>query len=206
MPVVWVRLPDVETDKNGRPKRCPYCQSSLLQRWGPGNHSPNTDPGAKPASYRYRCSQCERTFRHYPDPAGQKSFDNRVREVAGMIWALGVSTREVVDLLSSTGIRLSRMTVWREGQTVQDRLENGRARGLRRFSIDRHYIHRVSSRLGVVAAVDFGRKRTIVLGTLDETNPQVVKAWMDELISDVEIEIDVQNTSTLDGCLSPGLT
>ena len=102
-------------------------------------------------------------------------------------------------MFSQLGVNISHTSVWREGQEIIKRmnyLEN--VEGERKYSIDREYRHRISTKLGVVVALDMGKKGSIVLGTLDEHNPRVVKSWMVSLLDDVQVDISILETGSLD--------
>lgn len=119
--------------------------------------------------------------------------------MAGMVWLMGMSTREVVQAFKEVGIKVSRSNVWREGRRLAEALDDaGGLNSGRRYCIDKKYIHKVSSKLGVVVALSAKNARQVVLGTLDEYNPRPVKAWMEALIEDIDIDITVQGTDTLD--------
>ncbi len=119
-----------------------------------------------------------------------------VQKVAGLAWGLGMSCREVVKLFAKMEVQLSRMTVWREGQQFLDPNPD-RPGWHRRFSLDHEYVHGVSKKLGVVIVVDFGQDHALVLGTLDEYDPQVVKSWLATRLQDWRVEIIVANTAIL---------
>lgn len=213
MPVVWLKLPEIEKsnqEKDQRPKKCPYCQGQILQRWGRIKKTVRDAQEEDLVLYRYRCMECERTFRHYPEGFDRSDQSPRIRQIAGLAWAMGLSTRDVVAALNQVEVTMSRMSVWREGQNVAANFaldeDEGRDYGkkydfykTRKYAIDRKYIHRISNKFGVVVAVDAGNGKKVVLGTLDEFNPWKVKSWMEKLVSDVEVEISIMETGTLDG-------
>lgn len=199
MPVLWLKLPEVQDIADSRPYACPYCGSGILQRWGQVNKPVRDATGILTKIYRYRCIECERTFRHYPDGVDRSNHTLRIRQMAGMVWLMGMSTREVVQAFKEVGIKVSRSNVWREGRRLAEALDDaGGLNSGRRYCIDKKYIHKVSSKLGVVVALSAKNARQVVLGTLDEYNPRPVKAWMEALIEDIDIDITVQGTDTLD--------
>ncbi len=199
MPVVWLKLPKSFELEDGRPKKCIHCGSQVLQRWGKVS-KPVRDIKQKLAEvYRYRCVECSRTFRHYPRGVDRSDKSRRIRQVAGLAWVMGLSAREVVDIFSILGVELSHSTVWREGQSLSEKMGGGDpTRNGKKYAIDRSYIHKVSTKMGVVVALDLGDDRKVVLGTLDEHNPRVVKSWMERFIEGVNIEVSVLDTGTLD--------
>jgi hypothetical protein len=149
--------------------------------------------------YRYRCIECERTFRHYPEGVDRSNQTLRIRQIAGLAWVMGMSTRDVVDAFKEAGLKVSRTSVWREGKRLSDRLDDhGKTHNGKRYAIDRKYIHRVSTKLGVVVALSVKNGREVVLGTLDEYNPRRVRSWMESLVEGIDIEVSVLGTGTLD--------
>ena len=65
---------------------------------------------------RYRCCDCCRTFRHYPQGVDRRDQSHRLSGLAALSWALGLSFRSVSHLLGAMGCDLSRMSVWRDVQ------------------------------------------------------------------------------------------
>ncbi len=199
MPVILLRLIKTEYEQTERPSKCPYCGSQILQRWGQVT-KPVKDPrDLTTVIYRYRCEECQRTFRDYPDGVDRSDYTSGVRKLAALIWALGLSYRDIINIFDDIGIKLSRSTVWREGQELVTRL-NGRKlhNHIQRFRIDKNYIHKVSSKFGVVVAVDFGVGKYTILGTLNEHNPLSVKSWLQPLIQDTNIKVLELGTGKLD--------
>ena len=198
MPVVIVQLPDSKTSPDGRPDKCPYCGSQILQGWG---QSPKSVQDLQPTAaeiHRYRCSDCGRTFRHYPQGVDRSAQSVRVRKMAALAWVMGISSRDVVELFQLLGIELSRMTVWREGRELAHQLQEKDPLGRwKKYTLDRIYLPGVSTRFGVVIVFDAGIGKRIVLGTLDEFNPRSVKAWLEQLVQDLEFQVDVVGTDFL---------
>ena len=195
MPVVLLRLPDVTTQQHYRPDKCPHCDSVLLQRWGQVK-KPIQDPVDKIKTvYRYRCLECNKTFRHYPEGVDKATRTQRVRQLAALIWTLGLSYRNVSYFLDGYGVEMSRSAISRVKQEISD--ENTKELA-QRYNIDTDYKHRVSSKFGVVIAVDLGEERFGVLGVLDEDDPWVVKRWLESLAKETEIEVGIMGTGLLD--------
>jgi len=200
MPIVWMRLPEISemTSTNHRPVRCPDCGNQILQRWGKTSKSIRDIQDHDISLYRYRCCQCKRIFRDYPEGTDSSYHSSRIRQLAGIAWSMGMSSRDVVDLLAGLGICISRSTVWREGKKIINQIETWESSKRRTFTIDPDYFHKISTRIGVAIALDLGQDRCAVLGTLDEHNPRVVKSWLESLISNMNVEISVLKTGSLD--------
>ena len=198
MPIVILKLPELKISPNRRPPCCPYCGGQVLQRWGGAVKSVSDTHDESSVIYRYRCGACQGTFRHYPEGLDRSPQTPRLRQLAGLAWALGMSTREVVAVFEQVGIPISHMTVWRAGQSLLAQRGNaGNTRKDGRYSIDRVYVHKISSKLGVVVALDLGQGKSIVLGTLAEGDPWKVKSWLESVVGNTDIEVTVMETGVL---------
>jgi len=204
MPVIVLHLPNLETKPGNRPSKCPQCGSQLLQSWGKSERQIN-DVSREPTEvYRYRCCDCGHTFRHYPEGISRAVQSLRLRQLAALAWAVGLSSREVVETFEKLGVSLSRMTVWREGQALAEQLQKkDLAEALRKYSISVEYIHGVSTKLGVVIAVDMGEEKRVALGTLDEYNPRQVQAWLEGLAKESGVEVSLVRTDYLNPVYAP---
>ena len=118
MPRVRFTLPQVKRHPDTRPPACRYCGSVYLHRHGAVT-KPITDPYLDEVTVlRYRCVDCKRTFRHYPDGVDRHDQSLRLRGLVALVWALGLSHRSVVHMLCALGCDLSRMSSWRDVQEV----------------------------------------------------------------------------------------
>ena len=120
LPMLRVRftLPQVKLSPDTRPSSCPYCGSAYLNRHGLVTKSIKDLYVNEVTAHRYRCYDCGRTFRHYPQGVDGHDQSQRLRALASLSWALGLSLRSVSHLLGALGCKLSRMSVWRDVQTT----------------------------------------------------------------------------------------
>jgi len=198
MPSILLRVQLIDNHLPQRPLSCPYCGSQILQRWGQVKKSILDTEAFESNISRYRCYDCQRTFRRYPAGVDRAGHSQRIRNLAALSCALGMSCREVGEVFSQLGVPLSRMTVWRDAQELVNRLEmQGQADLLKRYTIDRAYVPNVSRKLGVVLVLNVGAGKPFILGTLDDFNPQSVKAWLEQLVADPSIEITLMGTDML---------
>ena len=115
MSIVVLKLPEVKIE-NGRPSRCPSCKGETFQRWG-GRRKAVRDPQVKQVLvYRYRCCHCHHTFRHYPEGVDQAQQSQRLRKLAAIGWALGLSYRGIAAVFAAFGVGIGRMSAWRDGR------------------------------------------------------------------------------------------
>ena len=199
MPVILLRLTETKKRTDVRPSQCPYCGSQIFQRWGQVSKPVKDQDDLTAVIYRYRCKKSQRTFREYPEGVDRSDYTLGIRKLAALIWALGLSYRDIIKVFEDLGINLSRSTVWREGQELVARLDGKKLQNhIQRFRIDKNYIHRVSSKFGIVVAVDFGVGKYTILGTLNEHNPTAVITWLQPLIEDANIKIMQLGTGKLE--------
>ena len=91
MSIIVLKLPEVKVIAANRPNHCPHCNGGILQRWG-GEVRQIRDPQVKEVIiYRYYCTHCRKTFRHYPEGVDQGQQSQRLRKLAALCWILGPS-------------------------------------------------------------------------------------------------------------------
>jgi transposase-like protein len=105
-------LPQVKTLPEGRPQQCPHCQGGLLQRHGILQKPIKDLRELVVTTIRYRCTQCQRTFWHYPEGIDCHDQSQRLRAVVALSWALGLSHQSISYLLAALGAPLAKMTSW----------------------------------------------------------------------------------------------
>src|SRR5215207_3275497 len=116
MSIVVLKLPDVKRKREERPRKCRYCAGETFQRWGQVN-KPVKDMRVRQVKvYRYRCCQCKRTFRHYPEGNSCADQTERLRVFAVLLWRLGLSHRASSLILSGLQVFVSHMLIWRDVQ------------------------------------------------------------------------------------------
>ena len=169
-----------------------------MQRWGRVTKPVKNREDTVAVIYRYRCRDCERTFRNYPQDIDRASHTRAIRRLAALLWALGLSYREIIGILSKYEITLSLTTIWRESQELTTQLADKKVKKLRReFRVDKNYIHKVSHHFGLVLAVDLCDSEYMIIGTLNEHNPATVISWLQPMAQDVQIEVAQVSTGTL---------
>src|SRR5512136_1289893 len=116
MAIIVLKLPDVKAEADGRPEKCPACGYDILQRWG-GQTKQLRDPQIhEVVVYRYYCCRCRHTFRDYPEGVDQAQQSQRLRKLAGVCWALGLSYRGIEGVFGAFGVGIDHMTAWRDVQ------------------------------------------------------------------------------------------
>ena len=125
-------LPELRVVPTGRPEHCPYCGSQILQRHQTRQRLVR-DEGKEEAVQvvRYRCADCQRTFRHYPDGVGRSSQSDRLRLSTTILYGLGLSSLDASRVLATAGVALSPTSVWRNARGAGEAMRSSRPAGVK---------------------------------------------------------------------------
>jgi hypothetical protein len=197
MPIITLQLNDFKSNIATPPDCCPYCGFNEFQRWGNGAKTVQ-DACPEIGEYRrYRCNGCGRTFRHYGQMVDKTRLTRRIHKIAGIAWALGLSTRDVVAVLAECGIELSYMTVWRDGNNIVNRYKDlFDPNLLGRLSTNRLRLKNNEIPVGTSISLDLGNGKIIELGCIDTTECQILLDWLAPII-DYEIKINFTDAQIL---------
>lgn len=194
MAIVTLGLAEVNEEITTRPRGCPYCGSLLLQGWGTVP-KPLRDPQLKKVAVRrFRCCDCGRTFRHYPQGVGPADQSLRLQQLAAICWVLGLSLRGVTGILGAFGIQLCHMTVWRDVQALAAiRSLPAPPQGVRVLGLDGFYASIKGVDTGMVVAVDMGTANPVALARIDEKDRSALFAWLELLQEELGVEVLVSD-------------
>ena len=175
---IVLQLPAVERNKLMRPQHCPYCKGETFQGWGTLTKQIKDTKVRKVKVRRYKCTSCQKTFRHYPEGVTHAQQSKRLMKLCVIMWSLGLSHRCVVLILSVFGVRLSHMSGWRdvqdEGKRIQRRLKWKPARVV---GVDGAWLNGK----GIMVAVDMGDGTLLSIAESDEKEKEAVEAWLKDL-------------------------
>lgn len=128
--------------------------------------------------YRYRCTSCRRTFRHHPKGISRAQQSERIKQLAVVCWSFGLSHRGVEAILSVFGVRLSRMTSWRDVQASAEQIRKEKSwQPARVVGVDGAWLRGS----GVMVAVDLGDVQPLAIGAIDEKDMAAVTRWLKRL-------------------------
>jgi transposase-like protein len=199
MPVIVLRLSMIPSVLNERPTHCPFCGSEVFQRWGAIPKKVQDTNIQVLEVFRYHCIACGHTFRTYPQGIDRTNLAGRIRKLAALGWALGLSSREVVNTFKKLGIELSNMMVWRDGHKLVSKYFNGNDPDHpSRYKIDKLFSDYRGDGIGTIFILDLGKDKTIKLGKVDETNPRVILSLLEPIIQDLEINATIFGNDILD--------
>jgi len=191
MSIVVLKLPEVKVEA-GRPSRCPACKGDTFQRWGKANKVVRDPQIRQVVVYRYRCCQCKHLFRYYPEGVDQAQQTKRLRRLAALCWVLGLSFRGISGVFAVFGVRLSRMTAWRDEQEWGQQLKRSRMdKAVRVLGVDGAYVRGWGETRPVLVAVDLGTEQPVAIGYVDEKNPQAVRRWLTPIVQQLGVSVIV---------------
>jgi DNA-directed RNA polymerase subunit RPC12/RpoP len=190
--VIWLRLPQVKTQPKNRPRTCPNCGSYILQRWGRIVKPVRDTHELVVEVHRYRCCDCGKTFRAYPDGVDRAERTVRLRQLAALTWALGLSLEKVVSVFTSFGMSLSRTTIWRDGQEMVGFFPQGRRAGkVRVLAAEAKGVWIDDHHGGVVIVLELKRNKKVLLEMIDEPDPDIVYSWLGPIASELDLEMEM---------------
>lgn len=191
MAIVTLHFPDVKSSNPARPAACPYCDSPVLQRWG-GRVRVIKDLHLQQAQvYRYRCTDCGRTFRQYPDGVSAARQSQRLMQFAALCWVLGLSLRGTSAILSAFPVSLSHSSVWQDVQALASRLRSLQPKRVRVLGLDGFYPKVHGQEQPTVVAVDLGTAQPLALAAIAEKDWRAVVQWLAPLVAALGVEVIV---------------
>ncbi len=183
MAIVVLKLPEVKPEQDQRPPHCPYCQAETFQRWGGGQKRVRDVHCRVVWVYRYRCCQCRRTFRQYPQGCSRADQTERLKALVVICWTLGLSHRSVSRLLSGLQVGLSPMSSWRDAQEQAHTIQTqNRWRKVRVLGVDGALVRGWGGQRPVLVGVDLGGGEVLEVGQVEEHDPQAVRRWLQSLV------------------------
>ncbi len=198
MAIVFLRFPNLQSTPNRQTRRCPYCGSVIVQSWGQQAKTVRDSQAQEITIHRYRCCNCNRTFRAYPEGIDRSLLSQRMHHLAALTVAMGLSVRQVSEVFSDMGISMSRMTIYRDGREMALRLGlDGERRFKQIFIMEPAQIIPGGARAGVRLVIDLGPGRMLALGILDEFNPHAVHGWLEPLCQEIGAQVTILETGRL---------
>lgn len=191
MAIIILKLTEIKIETVGRPKQCPYCGHGTFQYWGKVK-KPVRDPQIKQVEIkRYRCCECGKTFRQYPEGLSSADQSQRMKQLAAICWRLGLSLRGVSGVLGAFGQVLCHMSVWRDVQDLGKPRQVGHP--VRVLGIDGFYTRIKGKDRGMVVAVDMGNGQPVAVAEVDEKNLPAMLKWLRPLVEELGVEVLVSD-------------
>lgn len=190
--VIWLRLPQVKTEPQKRPRTCPNCNSYILQRWGRITKPVRDTHELEVEIHRYRCCDCGKTFRAYPEGVDRAERSTRMRQLAALAWAMGLSLEAVVGVFTNFGVNLSRTTIWRDGQEMASHLPGGRrTRFVKVLDNAQKGVWLDEHQGGVVIVLELKRSSKVLLEMVGDYTQEEVEDWLEPIADNLGLEMEV---------------
>jgi transposase-like protein len=142
--------------------------------------------------YRYRCCHCKRTFRHYPEGVSRADQSERCRKLATICWVLGLSYRGLAAVFGGFGVKLGRMSAWRDVQAQAEQIRRQNQWGkVRVLGLDGAYVSGWGKTQPVLVAVDMGTGQPVELGYLNEKDPRAVRRFLEPVMQRLGVSVIV---------------
>lgn len=193
MAIVTLYLPIVKAVSEHRPASCPHCSSPILQRWGGQLRAIKDTHVRQAVVYRYRCTSCRRTFRHYPQGITSAHQSQRLVRFAALCWVLGLSLRGSSAILSVFPVALSHTSIWNDVQALAARLKRQMPKQVRVLGVDGVYPKVKGQEQPTLIAVDLGSGQPLALGAVHEKDWRAVVAFLEPLIQELGVEVIVSD-------------
>ena len=173
--MIVLQLSQVKRNQAERPRRCPNCGGDTFQRWGGQTRRIKDHKIRTVKIYRYKCTNCKRTFRHYPEGISHTQQSERMKQLAVICWSFGLSYRKIEAILSAFGVSLSRMSGWRDVQVGAEGIRREKKwKPSRVVGVDGAWVNG----RGVMVAVDLGDGEPLEIAAIDEKDMAAVFKWL----------------------------
>jgi transposase-like protein len=186
-------LPVVEPEQFEEPQGCrdPKCGGKHVVPWQAVKKNVRDSEYEEVMARRYKCLDCGRTFRVYPQGVLAGQVSQRVKGMAVMLYLLGLSYGAVELMLEALGVYLSKSSVYRTVQTTAEAVP-----GLKRTEILSGYQTRALGAdltsvkckgrwLPIGVVVDPINGLVLSIDHLDGEDAQTLQAWIEPIADQV---------------------
>ncbi len=201
MSIVVLQLPEIDPIYQERPTKCRYCGGETFQRWGRVSKAVKDHEFEQVTIYRYRCCNCQRTFRQYPQGVDRATQTLRLRTLAAICRAFGISYRGLAATFQTLDISIGQMSAWRGVHSQPEEVLNipaTRSDELLSASLEEND--------PVVVAVDLGNGQPVKVGYVEEMDPQAACRQLQPLAQHLGVKINIVEEKPLNHAFSAGLS
>ncbi len=193
-----LRLPEIREDEYVVPQECPYGCGGRYFALHQECHKAVSDPEyAEVTVKRYRCVQCGRSFRVYPQGVSQRPRSQRLRGIGVMLYVLGLSYGGVADALRAFGWQGSKSSVYRDVQAAGEAVGRLRANAPRRriqvVSADTTYVVCNREEVTVAVAVDALAGDVLEVELVDSESADSLRPFLEQLKEQFDVEVLVSD-------------
>jgi hypothetical protein len=193
-----LQLPEIRENEYEVPQECPYGCGGHYYALHQGCRKAVSDPEHEEVTVkRYRCVQCGRSFRVYPQGVSHRPRSQRLRGIGVMLYVLGLSYGGVADVLRAFGWQGSKSSVYRDvqaaGEAVGRLRANTPARRVRVMSADTTYVVCRGEEVTVAVAVDALAGDVLDVELVDSESVDSLRPFLKQLTEQFDVEVLVSD-------------
>lgn len=121
-----VSIPQLDPSVMEVPDVCPYedCDGQYFKTYEQHCKKPLVDIEYEEVdAIRRKCLRCQRTHRAYPQGVSKSNHSDRLKALGVFLYMLGISYRDVEEILTSLGCPLDHTTVCRDVQAAGEEVD-----------------------------------------------------------------------------------
>jgi transposase-like protein len=199
-------IPSVNHAPAQRPRACRYCGKPILHRHGALKKPIKDHRLSEVIVYRYKCTSCGKTFRHYPSGITPKNQSQRTLVLAALMYALGLSCSAASHLLGALGADVSKMGVWRDAQEAGQALREKRPAGRVRVLGADETVFKVRGKEVVVGfVVDAASGKSLGFEVLFAGDGRAFREWLKPYAEEMGAEVLVSDDNDSYGVVAAEL-
>jgi transposase-like protein len=200
-------IPSVNHAPAQRPRACRYCGKPILHRHGALKKPIKDHRPSEVIVYRYKCTSCGKTFRHYPSGITPKNQSQRTLVLAALMYALGLSCSAASHLLGALGADvISKMSVWRDAQEAGQALREKRPAGRVRVLGADETVFKVRGKEVVVGfVVDAASGKSLGFEVLFAGDGRAFREWLKPYAEEMGAEVLVSDDNDSYGVVAAEL-
>lgn len=193
-----LRLPEIREDEYVAPQECPYgCGGRYFALHQECRKAVSDSEYAEVTVKRYRCVQCGRSFRVYPQGVTHRPRSQRLRGIGVMLYVLGLSYGGVADALRAFGWQGSKSSVYRDVQAAGEAVGRLRARApvrrVRVMSADATFVMCRREEVTVAVAVDALAGDVLEVELVDSESAESLRTFLTQLQEQYDVEVLVSD-------------
>lgn len=192
-------IPQIQTEPQGRPKRCPYCGQRRPYRHRPVPKPLKDQRYPQVQAIRYQCRACHRTFRHYPQGVNRAQQSASTKTMSVLLWVLGLSLDNVSAFLRALGCGIAKSTAWEnlqaageKAQELRKRRPSGRVK-LRVIGADTTVCKIKGEEVTTGMVTDGESGAVLEVEILEGEDEEGLKAWLGDLVEELGVEVLVSD-------------
>jgi transposase-like protein len=193
-----VNIPQVDPTVMDAPEVCPYegCDGEYFKPHQQHCEKPLRDPEYDQVNaMRWKCLQCGRTHRVYPEGVSDAERSDRLKAAGVMLYLLGISYRGVEDFLTAFGSPVDHVTVYRDVQEAGEKARELREEWLKQAGRvrvvggDPTHARCGGEDVIIGVVVDAQAGFILTIEVLDNEQVETLYQWLQPIVDLVDAEV-----------------